>query len=87
MTCRNVLKQPHVKNVVNDSERVYQRARCFGFGSSWTVPETHSGRLKVPFMFWVSRSYRNDFAFVGLSDHSCRFPNLQTEYKAERKVK
>ncbi len=41
----------------------------------------------MPFMFWVSCSYRNDFAFIGLSDHSCGFPNLQTEHKAERKVK
>lgn len=36
-------------------------------------------------MLCFSCSQRNDFSFIGFSDHSCRFPHLQSRTQRERK--
>lgn len=74
MTCRNILREITQSRLI--SETAFSMQHCFGFGSFWIVLETHSWRIKVPFMFQDSCSYRNDFAVIGLSDHSCRLPHL-----------
>lgn len=53
----------------------------------WVASELHCWRFKVPFKFPGMCSDRNDFAFIWLSGHSCRFPHLQVKYKADRNIR
>lgn len=43
-----------------------------------------SSKCKDAVMFSVRCSQGNNAAFVGVSDHGCRPPNLQTPFTAER---
>lgn len=62
-------------HLVNLSEQVHQRDLLEA------VAHSRSSR------FLASFSYRNDFAFIGLSGHSYRCPHLPAKHKAQRKKK
>lgn len=79
MARKNVLKQSQGKNAC-------LLVKQYLVDWLWWL-ETDSLRVKLPFTLSICSSYRNDFAFIGLSHHSCRLPHLQAKYKVERKVK
>lgn len=88
------LTQPEIQHVITliglKCKKLLQRRlslRKHPLFVHWVASGLHCWRFKVPFMFSGICSDRNDFAFIGLSGHSCRFPHLQAKYKADRNVR